>query len=166
MVATSDLVEGELRLLEVDQRLLLPTKTHIQIYVTAADVLHCWTVPSLGVKLDACPGRLNQVSTYIKRAGIFYGQCSEICGINHGFMPIVVKAVSMKDFVYEKYIETLLNIVDEDPDLELIQDTSISNLSALEIKNKSTNVSTLFDLSKLEDKNYLIELSGQDSRKI
>jgi hypothetical protein len=81
-------------------------------------------------------------------------------------MPIVVKAVSMKDFVYEKYIETLLNIVDEDPDLELIQDTSISNLSALEIKNKSTNVSTLFDLSKLEDKNYLIELSGQDSRKI
>ena len=166
MVATSDLVEGELRLLEVDQRLLLPIKTHIQVYVTAADVLHCWTVPSLGVKLDACPGRLNQVSTYIKRAGVFYGQCSEICGINHGFMPIVVEAVSMKEFVYNKYIEALLNIVDEDPDLELIQDTSVSQSSSLEIVNKSTNVSTSFDLSKLEDKNYLIELSSQHSRKI
>ena len=166
MVQTSDLVEGELRLLEVDQRLLLPIKTHIQVYVTAADVLHCWTVPSLGVKLDACPGRLNQVSTYIKRAGVFYGQCSEICGINHGFMPIVVEAVSMKEFVYNKYIEALLNIVDEDPDLELIQDASASQLSSLEIVNKSTNVSTSFDLSKLEDKNYLIELSSQNSRKI
>ena len=166
MVASSDLVEGELRLLEVDQRLLLPIKTHIQVYVTAADVLHCWTVPSLGVKLDACPGRLNQVSTYIKRAGVFYGQCSEICGINHGFMPIVVEAVSMKEFVYNKYIEALLNIVDEDPDLELIQDASATQLSSLEIMNKSTNVSTSFDLSKLEDKNYLIELSSQNSRKI
>jgi cytochrome c oxidase subunit 2 len=71
MIGTSDLKEGQLRLLEVDQRLLLPVQTHIQIYVTAADVLHCWTVPSLGVKLDACPGRLNQVSTYIKREGVF-----------------------------------------------------------------------------------------------
>jgi phage-related protein len=79
-------------------------------------------------------------------------------------MPIVVEAVSMKEFVYNKYIEALLNIVDEDPDLELIQDASAS--SSLEIINNSTNVSTSFDLSKLEDKNYLIELSSQNSRKI
>jgi hypothetical protein len=72
----------------------------------------------------------------------------------------------MKEFVYNKYIEALLNIVDEDPDLELIQDTSVSQSSSLEIVNKSTNVSTSFDLSKLEDKNYLIELSSQNSRKI
>ena len=81
-------------------------------------------------------------------------------------MTIVVEAVSMKEFVYNKYIEALLNIVDEDPDLELIQDTSVSQSSSLEIVNKSTNVSTSFDLSKLEDKNYLIELSSQNSRKI
>jgi hypothetical protein len=81
-------------------------------------------------------------------------------------MPSVVEAVSMKEFVYNKYSEALLNIVDEDPDLELIQDTSVSQSSSLEIVNKSTNVSTSFDLSKLEDKNYLIELSSQNSRKI
>jgi hypothetical protein len=81
-------------------------------------------------------------------------------------MPIVVEAVSMKEFVYNKYIEALLNIVDEVPDLELIKDTSVSQSSSLEIVNKSTNVSTSFDLSKLEDKNYLIELSSQNSRKI
>ena len=104
MVGSSDLEPGQLLLLEVDQRLLLPIKTHVQIYVTAADVLHCWTVPSLGVKLDACPGRLNQVSTYIKREGVFYGQCSEICGINHGFMPIVVNAQQYDSFLSWKSI--------------------------------------------------------------
>jgi heme/copper-type cytochrome/quinol oxidase subunit 2 len=70
--------------------------------------------------MDACPGRLNQVSTFIRREGVFYGQCSEICGINHGFMPIVVEGVSMKQFVYENYIDALLYIVVDDPDLELL----------------------------------------------
>jgi cytochrome c oxidase subunit 2 len=92
MVAEDDLPLGAFRLLEVDQRVYLPIHTHIRILVTSADVLHSWAVPSLGVKMDACPGRLNQIATYITRPGVFYGQCSEICGINHAFMPIVVEA--------------------------------------------------------------------------
>lgn len=89
---------GHLRLLEVDNRVVLPTETHIRVVITSADVLHCWAIPSLGVKLDACPGRLNQTSIYMKRPGVFYGQCSEICGVNHGFMPIVVNAVSREAY--------------------------------------------------------------------
>ena len=106
MLPTEDLVNldadvkevGRLRLLEVDNRVVLPVETHIRVVITSADVLHCWAVPSLGVKLDACPGRLNQTSMYIKRVGRFFGQCSEICGVNHGFMPIVVDAVSREDY--------------------------------------------------------------------
>jgi len=78
------------RLLEVDNKLYLPIETNIRLLITSADVLHSWAIPSLGVKLDAVPGRLNQASLYIKRPGIFNGQCSEICGINHAFMPISV----------------------------------------------------------------------------
>ena len=108
MLPTDDLDKGNLRLLEVDNRLYLPTKTHIRFSVSASDVLHCWAVPSLGVKVDACPGRLNQISIFIKREGTFYGQCSEICGINHGFMPIVVEALSLKDFIKEMYLQKFL----------------------------------------------------------
>jgi len=93
-IPEEDLEEGGLRLLEVDNRVVLPANTHVRVLVTAADVLHCWAVPSLGVKIDACPGRLNQVAVFIKREGTFYGQCSELCGVNHGFRPIVVDAVS------------------------------------------------------------------------
>jgi cytochrome c oxidase subunit 2 len=92
MLNLSDLVEGQFRLLEVDNRLYLPTDTHIRLLITSADVLHSWAVPSFGIKVDACPGRLNQASLFIKRPGLYFGQCSEICGINHGFMPIVVVA--------------------------------------------------------------------------
>jgi len=99
MVADDDLEEGQLRLLEVDNRVVLPTNTHLRVLVTASDVLHCWAVPSLGVKIDACPGRLNQISLFIKREGVYFGQCSEICGINHGFMPIVVEAVPVEKYV-------------------------------------------------------------------
>jgi cytochrome c oxidase subunit 2 len=99
MIQEEELDLGQFRLLEVDNRLVVPIKTHIRILVTASDVLHSWAIPSLGVKLDACPGRLNQTSMFIKREGVFYGQCSEICGINHGFMPIVVEAVSLKDYI-------------------------------------------------------------------
>ena len=73
--------------------------TQIRILITAADVIHSWTVPSLGVKADAIPGRLNQVSFLINRPGLFYGQCSEICGANHRFMPIVVESVSVDAFL-------------------------------------------------------------------
>lgn len=99
MIPEADLEEGQLRLLEVDNRLVLPIDTHIRVVVTSSDVLHCWAIPSFGTKLDACPGRLNQTSIYIKRPGTFYGQCSEICGINHGFMPIVIDATSLKDYI-------------------------------------------------------------------
>jgi cytochrome c oxidase subunit 2 len=99
MIATSDLTPGSFRLLEVDNRVILPVNTHIRLLITAADVLHSWAIPSFGMKIDACPGRLSQTSLFIKREGVYYGQCSEICGVNHGFMPIVVKGVSADTFV-------------------------------------------------------------------
>jgi cytochrome c oxidase subunit 2 len=99
MVSTNDLVKGSFRLLEVDNRVVLPVNTHIRLLVTSADVLHSWAVPSFGLKIDACPGRLSQASIFIKRSGLFFGQCSEICGINHGFMPIAVKGVSVDEFL-------------------------------------------------------------------
>ena len=86
MISDDDLEKGQIRLLEVDNRVILPVKTHIRALVTSADVLHSWAIPSLGVKMDACPGRLNQVSIFIKRKGTFFGQCSELCGVQHGFM--------------------------------------------------------------------------------
>jgi cytochrome c oxidase subunit 2 len=99
MIQEEDLEIGQFRLLEVDNRMVVPANTHIRVIVTASDVLHSWAIPSLGVKIDACPGRLNQISLFIKREGVFYGQCSEICGINHGFMPIVIEAVSLNDYI-------------------------------------------------------------------
>ena len=99
MIPTADLEIGQLRLLEVDNRVVLPINTHIRLIITSSDVLHSWAIPSLGIKLDACPGRLNQVNLFIKREGVFYGQCSEICGINHGFMPIVVEATTLDNYI-------------------------------------------------------------------
>ena len=99
MIPDDDLEVGQLRLLEVDNRVVLPVNTPIRVIITAADVLHSWAVPSLGVKCDAVPGRLNQVSLFIQREGVFYGQCSELCGVNHGFMPIVVEGVNMEDYL-------------------------------------------------------------------
>nr|WHM51669.1 cytochrome c oxidase subunit II [Embiratermes parvirostris] len=87
------------RLLDTDNRIVLPMNSPIRMIVTAADVLHSWTVPSLGVKTDATPGRLNQVSFSINRPGLLYGQCSEICGANHSFMPIVIESVSTNQFI-------------------------------------------------------------------
>jgi cytochrome c oxidase subunit 1 len=98
MILEEDLQRGQLRLLEVDERILLPEHISIRILVTSRDVIHSWAVPSLGVKMDACPGRLNQVGMYIRRRGVYFGQCSELCGINHAFMPIVVEAVSLADY--------------------------------------------------------------------
>nr|ANZ78702.1 cytochrome oxidase subunit II [Cercyonis lycaon] len=87
------------RLLDVDNRIILPMNNQIRILITATDVIHSWTVPSLGVKVDANPGRLNQTSFFINRPGIFFGQCSEICGANHSFMPIVIESVPIKNFI-------------------------------------------------------------------
>jgi cytochrome c oxidase subunit 2 len=99
MIPTDELTtKGSFRLLEVDNRLALPTNTHIRLLVTSADVIHSWAVPSFGIKVDATPGRLSQASLFIKRSGVYYGQCSEICGVNHAFMPIVVRTVPVNTF--------------------------------------------------------------------
>eukprot|EP00878_Enallax_costatus_P000810 GHUV01000935.1.p1 GENE.GHUV01000935.1~~GHUV01000935.1.p1 ORF type:complete len:157 (+),score=60.87 GHUV01000935.1:157-627(+) len=95
----TDVEPGQLRLLDCDERLVLPTNSLIRLLVTSSDVIHSWAVPSLGVKIDAIPGRLNQVWVTIQRPGVFYGQCSELCGANHAFMPIVVEAVTPRQFV-------------------------------------------------------------------
>nr|YP_010042726.1 cytochrome c oxidase subunit II [Pentaceraster mammillatus]QPC56359.1 cytochrome c oxidase subunit II [Pentaceraster mammillatus] len=98
MVPTNDLPLGGPRLLEVDNRLVLPSNTPIRVLVSSADVLHSWAIPSLGIKMDAVPGRLNQVNFFISRCGLFYGQCSEICGANHSFMPIVIESINFNSF--------------------------------------------------------------------
>lgn len=98
MVPTSDLQPGEYRLLEVDNRVVLPIQIEVRVLVTAADVIHAWTVPALGVKVDAVPGRLNQLGFTINNPGVFYGQCSEICGANHSFIPICIEVVNLKTF--------------------------------------------------------------------
>nr|AEQ28328.1 cytochrome oxidase subunit II [Toxostoma longirostre] len=98
MVPTSELPLGHFRLLEVDHRVMVPTEAKIRVIVTADDVLHSWAVPSLGVKTDAIPGRLNQTAFLAPRPGVYYGQCSEICGANHSFMPIVVESTPLANF--------------------------------------------------------------------
>nr|AIS86048.1 cytochrome oxidase subunit II [Karoophasma biedouwense] len=99
MLPYSDMKDVGFRLLDVDNRTMLPMNAYIRIIVTAADVLHSWTVPNLGVKVDATPGRLNQTSIIINRPGVFFGQCSEICGANHSFMPIVIESVNTNYFI-------------------------------------------------------------------
>nr|YP_009093590.1 cytochrome c oxidase subunit II [Tetrastes sewerzowi]AIR93796.1 cytochrome c oxidase subunit II [Tetrastes sewerzowi] len=98
MIPTMDLPQGHFRLLEVDHRIVIPMESPIRMIITADDVLHSWAVPTLGVKTDAIPGRLNQTSFITTRPGVFYGQCSEICGANHSFMPIVVESTPLKHF--------------------------------------------------------------------
>nr|YP_009720885.1 cytochrome c oxidase subunit II [Accipiter trivirgatus]QGM79644.1 cytochrome c oxidase subunit II [Accipiter trivirgatus] len=98
MIPTTDLPLGHFRLLEVDHRVIVPMESPIRIIVTANDVLHAWAIPALGVKTDAIPGRLNQTSFITTRPGIFYGQCSEICGANHSYMPIVVESTPLAYF--------------------------------------------------------------------
>ena len=102
-----EISQGDTRLLEVDNRIVLPISTEIRFLITAADVLHSWTIPRIGVKADAVPGRLNQLSFSASHPGIFYGQCSEICGANHSFIPIVIEAISWPYFCswVEKFSE-------------------------------------------------------------
>nr|YP_009754571.1 cytochrome c oxidase subunit II [Casinycteris ophiodon]QIP52463.1 cytochrome c oxidase subunit II [Casinycteris ophiodon]QIP52476.1 cytochrome c oxidase subunit II [Casinycteris ophiodon] len=106
MIPTQELKPGELRLLEVDNRVVLPTELTIRMLISSEDVLHSWAVPSLGLKTDAIPGRLNQTTLMSTRPGLYYGQCSEICGSNHSFMPIVLELVPLKYF--EKWSSSML----------------------------------------------------------
>nr|ALO76113.1 cytochrome c oxidase subunit 2 [Ptilodactyla sp. PTY01] len=107
MIPLADMKDFNFRLLDVDNRVTLPFNSQIRLMVTAADVLHSWTISSLGVKIDATPGRLNQVSFLVNRPGLFFGQCSEICGANHSFMPIVIESISTNSFI--KWITKMTN---------------------------------------------------------
>nr|YP_009255429.1 cytochrome c oxidase subunit II [Anopheles homunculus]AND46639.1 cytochrome c oxidase subunit 2 [Anopheles homunculus] len=107
MIPVNELEMSGFRLLDVDNRIILPMNNQIRILVTATDVLHSWTIPSLGVKVDATPGRLNQLNFLMNRPGLFFGQCSEICGANHSFMPIVIESVPMNFFI--KWIISMTN---------------------------------------------------------
>nr|ATJ03541.1 cytochrome oxidase subunit II [Ischnopsyllus octactenus] len=99
MIPSNELSLENFRLLDVDNRVILPFNSQIRILITATDVLHSWTVPSLGIKVDATPGRLNQSNFLMNRPGLFFGQCSEICGANHSFMPIVIESVNLDSFI-------------------------------------------------------------------
>nr|DAZ91226.1 TPA_asm: COX2 [Gammarus fossarum] len=99
MLPTNSL-NHQIRLLETDNSVAMPTNSKIRLITTSSDVIHSWSMPAFGVKADAVPGRLNQLMFSIKRPGIFYGQCSEICGSNHSFMPIKIEAIPMKNFLH------------------------------------------------------------------
>lgn len=98
IVHTEDLLPGHFRLLETDYRMVVPVDSPVRMLISAEDVLHSWAVPALGVKIDAVPGRLNQATFIASRVGVFFGQCSEICGANHSFIPIVVEATPLNNF--------------------------------------------------------------------
>ena len=117
MVDEADLKDGDLRLLTTDNAVVLPVDTTIRLLLTANDVIHAWAVPAFGVKMDAVPGRLNETWFRIDKEGTYYGQCSELCGSNHGFMPVMVKAVSKDEFAawVEKAKEEFAGNTDPDP---------------------------------------------------
>lgn len=99
IINTNEINNNNFRLLDTDNRIIVPFNQIIRILITAADVLHSWTIPSLGIKVDATPGRLNQLNFLINRSRIFFGQCSEICGANHSFIPITIERISLKYFL-------------------------------------------------------------------
>ena len=98
VIQDKDLKPGQLRLLEVDNRIIVPEGAVVKFLITASDVMHSFAVPSLGIKTDAIPGRVNHTWTKIDKKGVYYGQCSELCGVNHGFMPIAIEVVSKEEF--------------------------------------------------------------------
>nr|YP_010701998.1 cytochrome c oxidase subunit II [Brachytarsina amboinensis]WCL18786.1 cytochrome c oxidase subunit 2 [Brachytarsina amboinensis] len=99
MIPNNELLTNNFRLLDVDNRIIIPMNSQIRILVSAMDVIHSWTVPALGIKVDGIPGRLNQTNFTINRPGLFFGQCSEICGANHSFMPIVIESIPTMNFI-------------------------------------------------------------------
>ena len=98
MIETKDLKENQPRLLTVDHEVVVPVNKVIKVLITANDVLHAWALPSFGVKRDAVPGRINETWFKADKVGTYYGQCSELCGIKHAFMPITVRVVSEEDY--------------------------------------------------------------------
>ena len=98
MIEEADLKEGQPRLLAVDNVVVVPVNKVVKVLITANDVLHAWALPSFGVKRDAMPGRINETWFKAEKIGTYYGQCSELCGIKHAFMPIEVRVVSDEDY--------------------------------------------------------------------
>jgi cytochrome c oxidase subunit 2 len=103
----ASLLPGELRTLEVDNRIVIPVNTHVRFIVGSGDVLHAFNVPALGIKIDAIPGRLNMISTFVVKEGVYFGACAELCGVNHGYMPITIEAVTNEEFT--NWIATMIN---------------------------------------------------------
>nr|QTH79136.1 cytochrome c oxidase subunit II [Taxoblenus sinicus] len=99
MKSKNNLNKNSFRLLDVDNNMIIPMNSQMRIIVSSTDVIHSWAIPALGKKIDAIPGRLNQINLMIKRPGLFFGQCSEICGANHSFMPIVIESIPMNIFL-------------------------------------------------------------------
>ncbi|MDE0242583.1 MAG: cytochrome c oxidase subunit II [bacterium] len=98
ILGDDELAEGQPRLLATDTTVVVPTDTYIRLQITSEDVIHAWALPAAGVKMDAVPGRLNEIWMKLEQPGMYYGQCSELCGLNHGYMPIMVEAVSEAEF--------------------------------------------------------------------
>ncbi|NDB83727.1 MAG: cytochrome c oxidase subunit II [Alphaproteobacteria bacterium] len=98
MIDPKKLAAGQKRLLDVDNRVVIPQNTNVRFLITASDVIHSFTVPSFGFKVDAVPGRINETYVNAPKTGVYYGQCSEICGVNHGFMPIAIEVVTKEEF--------------------------------------------------------------------
>nr|AAO85832.1 cytochrome c oxidase subunit II [Aphis cottieri] len=96
----NELNKENFRLIEVDNKTILPFKFNIRLLISSDDVIHSWTIPSLAIKIDAIPGRMNQINLYMNRPGMYFGQCSEICGINHSFMPIQIESINLNKFIY------------------------------------------------------------------
>jgi len=125
MLPENELPFGFFRNLEVDNRLVVPIQTNLRFLITSLDVIHSWAIPSLGIKADATPGRLLQVPVYIKRASVFYGQCSEICGVNHAFMPIVIAGIDAYD--YYVHIFNKLGLIQYSPIWTIFAQTPTEN---------------------------------------
>nr|YP_009735142.1 cytochrome c oxidase subunit II [Acropyga myops]QBG38643.1 cytochrome c oxidase subunit II [Acropyga myops] len=104
MIYINELNHNEFRLLDVDNRCIMPFNYPIRIITTSMDVIHSWTVPSLGIKMDSTPGRLNQSMLIMNRPGLYFGQCSEICGMNHSFMPIVIESTNF--FYFKNWMKS------------------------------------------------------------
>jgi len=141
LIQEDDLKFGTKRLLEVDKRLVLPINVTLRILITSTDVLHSWSVPEMGIKMDAVPGRLNQFITLINRPGVFYGQCSELCGVAHGFMPIVVHAVPYEIFLVHlgeykvpKFILELIKVINNSPELFFFSENVLREVFAQNYK--------------------------------
>jgi cytochrome c oxidase subunit 2 len=123
MIPDEEIQAGQLRQLETDTEVVLPIDTNVRLLMTADDVIHAWTIPAFAVKLDAVPGRVNETWTRVEREGVYYGQCSELCGVGHGYMPIKVRAVSKEEFTawVAKAQEEYARVDGTEPPVDLAQ---------------------------------------------